>query len=115
MQRLPKSLITNKLLTTSLADTSYTVPAGSVLTVSALSLNNTSGTVCNVTANAVPPAGSASDANEFLSALPIPAAGAAPTTVPALVGHHFPAGTVIQFSADTGAAVSINFSGYVTS
>lgn len=114
MQRLPKSLITNKLLTTTAGDTIYTVPVGSTLTVSALSLNNTSGSVCNVSANAVPPLGSAGPANEFLSALPVPVAGAAPTTIPALVGQHFPAGTVIQFSAATGAAVSINFSGYLT-
>ena len=114
MQRLPFNLITNKQLTTTLTDTTYTVPANTTLTVAALSFNNTTGTGRTVTANAYPGGGAAAAGNEFLSALSVPAAGSAPTTSTGLVGHSFPAGTVFVFKADAATAVSINFSGYLT-
>lgn len=114
MQRLPTNLITNKLLTTTLTDTACTVPENSTLTVSALSFNNTTGTARLVTAHAFPAGGSAAAANQILTGLSVPISGAQPTSVPSLVGQHFPAGTVIQFKDDAGSAVSINFSGYLT-
>lgn len=113
--RVPVNAITNKQLTVNLTDTAYTVPANSTFTVSALSFNNTTGTARTATANAVPTAGTAVAANEFLSALPVPASGNQPTSVGSLVGQHFPAGTTFQFKADAATAVSINFSGYLTS
>lgn len=111
--RSPVNVITNLLLSTTLTDTTWTVPANSTFTVSALSLNNTTGTVRAVTANAYPSGGSAAAANEFLTALAVPASPSAPVTVPSLVGHNFPAGTVFVFKADAAAAVSINLSGYL--
>lgn len=110
--RIPVNAITNLLLTTSLADTFYTVPAGSVFTVSACSLNNTTTGNVSVTANAFPSGGSASTANEVLSDLSVPLKPSAPVTVPALVGQNFPAGTTIQFKAGA-TGVSINLSGYL--
>lgn len=111
--RIPVNAITNLQLTATLTDTTYTVPAGAVFTPSACSLNNTTGTNRAVTANAYPSGGSAAAANEFLTALAVPASPSAPVTVPSLVGQNFPAGTVFVFKADAAAAVSINLSGYL--
>lgn len=114
MQRLPSNLITNKLLTTTLTDTAYVVPENSTLTVSALSFNNTTGTARLVTAHAFPSGGSATASNQILTSLSVPISGAQPTSVPSLVGQHFPAGTTIEFKDDAGSAVAINLSGYLT-
>lgn len=114
MQRLPSNLITDKLLTTTLTDTAYAVPANSTLTVSALSFNNTTGVARLVTAHAFPSGGSATASNQILTNLSIPISGAQPTSVPSLVGQHFTAGTTLEFKDDAGASVSINLSGYLT-
>lgn len=113
-QRLPAQLLGNLLLTTASADIEYTVPANNTLTVSALSLNNTTATARLVTANAIPSGQTIGATNEVVSELSVPIKGAQPTTVPGLVGQHFAAGTKIQFKADAAAAVSIIFSGYLT-
>lgn len=112
--RSPKSAISNKLLTTSAGDTEYTVPANSVFTVSACTLNNTTGTARTVTINVIPSGDTASADNQVATALPVAASGAAPTTVPGLVGHHIEGGGKINFVADAGAAVSCLLSGYLT-
>ena len=111
--RTPVNAITDKLLTTTLADTTYTVPANTVFTPSACSFNNTTNSTKAVTANVYPSGGSASASNEVLTQVAVPGYPSAPVTAPSLVGHSFPAGTVFVFKADSAAAVSINLSGYL--
>jgi hypothetical protein len=113
-QRLPKQLLFNTQLTVSQADNGYTVPSNTTMTISALSFNNTSVTAQKVTINAVPAGQSIFDGNAILSDFVIPAVGAAPTAVPALVGQHFEAGTRLGFAADAAGAISPLLSGYLT-
>jgi hypothetical protein len=97
-------------LTNAAAGTSYTVPANSVLTISAATLNNATPTARTATVQVTPSGGSALG---IVSALPVPAAGAAPTTLPGLVGQTLGAGGKIEALADVGAAVNIWVSGYL--
>lgn len=97
-------------LTVTASDTDYTVPANSLLTISAATLNNTTGTARTATVQITPSGGSALP---IVSALPVPAAGAAPTTLPGLVGQTLGAGAKIEALADAGAAVNILVSGYL--
>lgn len=97
-------------LTNAAAGTSYTVPANSVLTISAATLNNSTGVARTATVQVTPSGGGAF---AIVSALPVPAAGAAPTTLPSLVGQTMGAGAKIEALADLGAAVNIWVSGYL--
>lgn len=97
-------------LSTAAAGMSYTVPANSSLTISAATLNNSTATARTATAQVTPAGGSAVP---IVSALPIPASGAAPTTLPGLVGQTLPAGAKLEMLADAGAAVQALVSGYL--
>ena len=112
--RTPKVVIGNLQLTTTLTDTSYTVPANTVLTISAATLNNTTATPRTATINVIPNGGSAGATTQIATTLAVPAAGAAPTIVAGLVGQHIEAGGKLQAIADAGSAVTILVSGYLT-
>ena len=112
--RTPVVVLSNLQLSTSLADTSYTVPANSTLTISAATLNNTTGTGRTVTINAIPNGGSATASNEVASAITVAAAGATPVVVTALIGQHIGAGGKLQMKADAATAVTPLVSGYLT-
>lgn len=112
--RSPVVVLGNLQLSTSLADSSYTVPANSTLTISAATLNNTTGTSRNVTANVIPSGGSATASNEIVSALVVGIAGTTPTLLSSLVGQHILAGGKLQMKADAATAVTPLVSGYLT-
>jgi hypothetical protein len=97
-------------LTTAGSGTSYTVPANSLLTISAATLNNTTGTARTSTVQVTPSGGSALP---IVSVLPVPAAGAAPTTLTSLVGQTIGAGAKVEALADANSAVNIWVSGYL--
>ena len=99
-----------KTLSAAATDTSYTVPPNSSLTISAATLNNSTATARTVTAQITPSGGSALP---IVSALPVPVAGTAPTTLPGLVGQTLPAGTKLEMLADAAAAVNVLVSGYI--
>lgn len=100
--RTPISVIAAQLGTTA---TTYTVPANSILTISAGMLNNSTGTARTVSATV---AGLA-----VLTALTVPAGAAPVSLASSLVGQTFPAGTVLSMTADAGSAVTCIISGYL--
>ena len=112
--RTPVVVLSNLQLSTSLADTSYTVPANSTLTISAATLNNTTGTGRTVVINMIPSAGSATASNEIATNLSVPLSGSTPTVVTALIGQHLGAGGKLQMKADAATAVTPLVSGYLT-
>lgn len=97
-------------LTTSGSGMSYMVPANSVLTISAATANNSTATARNMTVNVTPNGGSAL---ALVSALPVPIAGSAPTTLPGIVGQTITAGGKLEMLADAGSAVNVWVSGYL--
>ena len=106
--RIPITIMLTQLGT---SDTTYTVPANSTLTISAATLNNTTAAGVTATVSATPPSGGS--ALGVVSALTVPAAGAAPTTVPGLVGETLGAGGVLAAKAGSAAAVTLWLSGYL--
>jgi hypothetical protein len=112
--RTPVVVLSNLQLSTSLADSSYTVPANSTLTISAATLNNTTASVRTATVNVIPSGGSASASNEIASGISVAAAGATPVVVSALIGQHITAGGKLQMKADAATAVTPLVSGYLT-
>ena len=104
--RTPITLLL-KTLTATASDSSYTVPASSNMTISAATLNNTTGAPINATIQVTPSGGSALP---IVSALPIPIAGTAPTTIPGLVGQNMSAGAKIEAS---GLNLNLWISGYL--
>lgn len=100
-------------LTTVASASSYTVPANSVLTISAVTLNNTTAAGVTVEVGITPPGGSALPFVGGTTDLNIPASGAAPTTVPGLVGQTLGAGGKVEISAGANASVNAWLSGYL--
>lgn len=90
----------------------YTVKANQTLTISAVTLNNSTSTARTATAEVTPSGGSAL---EVVSDLSVPVSGSAPTTVPGLVGHTLQAGDAIALTADANSAVTAWISGYLQS
>jgi len=113
MQRLPKVLVENVQLTNAYAPY-YPAPANTLATINAATLNNTSGAPVTVSISIVPAAGAQGNTNEIVTNLSIPAAGAAPTVVTALLGQHLSAGETLQMKASTGTAITPRISGYET-
>lgn len=113
MQRLPKQLAGNLQLGTSIS-TLYTVPANTRTTIAAAALNNTSATPRTVTLHLVPSGGSATTANQIITTVTVPAAGAQPTQLPAIVGQILEAGGTIQALAEAATCITPLISGYET-
>jgi predicted phage tail protein len=111
--RNPITIIGNLQLTTALTDSSYTVPANSSVTISAVELNNTTAVPQSVTIHLIPTGGSATAANQIVTTLVVGAAGAAPTLVPALVGQHILAGGKLQMLSSLAASITPLVSGYL--
>lgn len=105
--RTPITILLTQLGT---AATTYTVPANSTLTISAATLNNVTAAGVTATLTVTPSGGSALG---VVTAQTIPAAGAAPTTVPGLVGQTLGAGGVISALASAATAVTLWLSGYL--
>lgn len=115
MQRIPVVIFNNLQLTTAVAGaTSAVADAVSLTTISSATLNNTSAGALTADLYIVPPGGAAGAANQIASALSIPAAGATPTILSALIGQTIPAGGTLQAKGSAGAALSLFVSGYRT-
>lgn len=97
-------------LTTVASASAYTVPANSKFTFSAASVNNITAAGVTFTAQITPSGGSAF---VFYSGMNIPAASAAPTQLPGLVGHTLEAGDKIEMSAGSNTALNVILSGYL--
>lgn len=113
MQRLPKVLVENVQLTNAYASY-YPAPASTLTTISAATLNNTSGAPVTVSISIVPAAGAQGNTNEIATNLSIPAAGAAPTVVAGLIGQTLGPGETLQMKASVGTAITPRISGYET-
>jgi len=114
MQRVPVILVQNLQLPTTYA-AQYTVNgSGAVATVSAATLNNTSGSPVTVSISVVPSGQAQANANEIVTNLSIPAAGAAPTVISSLIGQHIASGGSLQMKASSATAISACISGYLT-
>ena len=100
-------------LTTVASASSYTVPAGALLTISAATFNNTTAAGVTVQVDVTPPGGSALPLVGGATDLNIPASGAAPTTVPGLVGQTLAAGGKIEMSASANTSINAWLSGYL--
>lgn len=107
--RVPVTILLAQIGTSA---TNYTVPANSTLTISAATLNNSTATARTATVNVTPSGGSAL---AVVSALTVPVAGSAPTTVAGLVGQTLGAGGLIAATADANSAVTFWLSGYLLS
>jgi len=90
--------------------TTYTVPSNSVLTIASVMFNNSTAAARTVSGTITPSGGSALAA---VSAMPVPAAGAAPTTAAGLVGQSLTAGSALALTADANSAVVAWISGYL--
>jgi hypothetical protein len=104
-------LVSNIQLSDVAADV-YTTPSGRVTTITAFTLNNTSGRAANVTAHVLPAGATAAAANQVLTRLSVPA-GIGPLQVPALVGQALPAGAKLRMAADVAEAITPLISGNV--
>lgn len=113
-QRIPAILANNLQLPATYA-AQYTGVANTFTTISAATLNNTSASPVAVSISLVPAGGTQSASNEVVSSLVIPAAGAAPTQLPGLVGQHLAGAGMLQMKAATAAVITAQISGYLTS
>lgn len=114
MQRLPIVIFNNLQLTTAVGGATSAALPNEFITISAASVNNTSGGAVNMDAYIVPTGGTASSANQIITGLSIPASGSAPTVLAALIGQTIPKGGTLQMKAASGAALSPFVSGYQT-
>lgn len=124
MQRVPLSILSNVQLPAAIPGaaqyvTPGTIPTGgaqspSYTTISAFTLNNTTGTPRVVTVHVVPAGQSPSAATQIGTSITIPAAGSAPTIISGLIGHSLPTGWGLYLFADAATAVTALASGYLT-
>jgi hypothetical protein len=110
-QRLPSKLFNPAQLTAVVA-TYYTVPVNTFVTISAMTLTNSTATAQTATVHLVPTGGTASASNMILSARVI-AAGEAYNVIPA-IAHTLNSGDTIQALAGAAASITIHGSGYAT-
>lgn len=122
MRRTPVTLVSNLQLPNAVA-AQFTAPSGNApaggqpaaftYTIAAALFNNTGTTPVVVTAHVVPAAGAPGVATQ-VAQFTVPAAGAASTQAPALVGQHLLPGWSLQMFASTAAAITALVSGYLT-
>jgi len=114
MQRTPVVILASYQIPLAYPGTPvHTNTSGGTETLSSVTLNNSSGAAVTVTI-ALTPAAAAPTAADELVTVTVPAAGSAPTPLPALIGQHLAAGQSIQMKASTAAVVTARISGYLT-
>lgn len=114
-QRIPIVLVNNLQLPAAYPGTPQFVgAAGTFTTISSVAFNNTSATPVAVSVSLVPAGGTQGNANEVVTSLVIPAAGAAPTTVSGLIGQHIVGVGSLDMKAATAAVITAQISGYQT-
>lgn len=111
MQRLPKRLVDGSQLTT-VAATYFTVPDNSLMTVSAMSVTNTTATARTVTVHLVPAAGTAGPGNVVCLARVV--APGETFNVGGAIGQTLPAAGTVQALSDAAIALTLVASGYIT-
>lgn len=111
MQRLPKRLVDGTQLT-AVAATCFTVPANSLMTISAMSVTNTTATPRTLTVHLVPSGGTAGAGN-MVCAARIVAPGET-YNVGGAIGQTLAADGSIQALSDAATALSLVASGYIT-
>ena len=111
MQRLPKRLVDGAQLTIAVA-TYFTVPDNSLLTISAMSVTNTTATARTLTVHLVPAAGTATPANVVCAARLL--APGETFNVFGAIGQTLPAAGTVQALSDAASALSLLASGYIT-
>jgi len=111
MQRLPKRLVDGTQLTIAAA-TYFTTPDNSLMTISAMSVTNTTATPRSVTVHLVPAAGTAGPGN-VVCASRIVAPGET-YNVAGAIGQTLAAGGTVQALSDAATALSLVASGYIT-
>lgn len=112
-QRIPIVLVNNLQLPNAYA-AQFTGVDKTFVTMSAVTLNNTSASPVAVSISMVPAGGTQGAANEVVTNLVIPAAGSAPTQIPALVGQHIVGAGMLEMKAATAAVITAQISGYQT-
>jgi hypothetical protein len=111
MQNKPATLVTD--IQVAATDTTYyTVPANTRTTITSALVNNTTATPRTLTVNIIPNGGSLGASNEVVTDLVIPAAGAAPTQLTALIGQTMLAAGQVSMIADAATALTVLISGY---
>jgi hypothetical protein len=111
MQRLPKRLTDGAQLT-AVAAVYATVPDNSLLTISAMSVTNTSATPRLLTVYLVPLAGAAGVSNVVCSGRVI--APGETFNVSGAIGQTLGAGGTVQAMSDAATALTLVASGYIT-
>lgn len=111
MQRLPKRLVDGTQLT-AVAATYFTVPANSLMTISATSVTNTTPTPRTVTVHLVPAGGTASAGNVVCSARIV--APGETYNVAGAIGQTLAADGTLQALSDAASALTLVASGYIT-
>lgn len=111
MTNNPAQLVGDVQLTASDAPY-YTVPANTRTTITSALVNNTTATPRTLTVNIVPNGSSVAAANEVVTDLVIPAAGAAPTQLTALIGQTLMPAGQISMIAEAATALTVLISGY---
>jgi hypothetical protein len=110
--RIPAVLVNNVQLPNAYGAAQYTVPANSVTTISAFTLNNTTAGAITASVSVVPSGGSQGAANEVVTELSIAAKTSVP--IPQLVAQHMAAGSTLVMKASAATSITAQVSGYVT-
>lgn len=111
MKRVPVPI--SPLQLTTAAQTAYTVPAGTVATISNLSITNTTANVVSVTIYNVPQSGSVGANNELVAGYQL---SAGQTWVPPqAIGLSLAAGTTLQALASANTSLTLMGAVYETS
>jgi hypothetical protein len=111
MAGTPTLLVSSIQLTEALED-AYFTPAGSSTTISAFSLNNTSGRAADVWIHVVRSGWTADATNQLATNLRVEP-NSPPLQVPSLVGQVLPAGCALKMRSSIGNAVTPLVSGIV--
>jgi hypothetical protein len=109
--RVPAVLVNNVQLPNAYGAAQYPVPANSIATISAFTLNNTTAGAVTASVSIVPSGGSQGAANEVVTELSI---AAKTSVVIPLAGHHMAAGSSLTMKASAAASITAQVSGYVT-
>jgi hypothetical protein len=111
--RLPIVLVNNLQLPNAYAP-QFTGTDKTFVTLSSVAFNNTSASPVAISVSLVPAGGTQGVANEVVTNLVIPAAGAAPTQISALIGQHIVGAGMLEMKAATAAVITAQISGYLT-
>lgn len=114
MERLPKVIVENVLLTATNAAYGTAVALNAYQTINSAVATNTTGTAQSLDIYLVPSGGTPGEGNRVVAAMIIPSLGAAPTVLSPLVGQHLMQGGQVYAKAGAATAINLRISGYET-